>query len=310
MPTTLNPAHGDPCDVLEIAPDIVLVARAEEELSKLARDAKARGPQPSQPKPDATFKDPSVPPIDTAFRATVNRAGSSGGGVRSIRRFVGVLVAICLGVAVLTLKVSGDVAQQVITAWLPQFAGKTEAPDSAAPQEPSAVAAQQAATVQQAAATATAPPPVQPIDTTTQSGVATGGPARSADQAQMMQSMAHHLETFGKEIEELKGQLAELRANQEQMSRDMAKATDQKLKLSALPPRPAAPPRRPPPMIRPAQAAAAPVAPPPAQAYVPPPPGAPYSPPPGASTYAPPPQAAPQAAYDPNAPRPPLPVRE
>jgi len=302
MQATPNPAHSDPCDVLEIAPDIVLVARAEEELSKLARDAKARAPQP---KPGPTFvKDPSVPPIDTAFRATaVNRSGPS--GVRSIRRFVGVLVAVCLGVAVLTLKVSGDVAEQVIAAWIPQFAAKSESAENAAPQEQSAVAAQQGAT------TLPAPPPVQPIDTTTQSGVAPGAPARSPDQAQMMQSMAHHLETLGQEIEELKGQLAELRANQEQISRDMGKAADQKLKLSALPPRSAAPPpRRPPPMIRPAQAAAAPVAPPPGQAYVPPPPAASYPPPPVASTYAPPPPAAPQAPYDPNAPRPPLPVRE
>ena len=37
-----NPTQNDPHDVLEIAPDIVLVARAEQQLSRLARDAAKR----------------------------------------------------------------------------------------------------------------------------------------------------------------------------------------------------------------------------------------------------------------------------
>ena len=320
MQSTLDPAHNDPCDVLEIAPDIVLVARAEQELSKLARDAKARdvktrAPQP-QPKAGPTpVEDPSVPPIDTAFRATAvtrNRPSSAG---RAIRGFVGVLLAVLVGGAALTLKVSGDVAQQVLAAWVPHFAARATPPDNEAPQDQSAVAVQQAATAQPAAPTAATPPP-PPADTTAQTSVApTAAAAAPPDQAQMLQSMAHHLANVGQELEALKAQVAELKASQEQMSRDMAKATEkaaeQKLKLSALPPRPATvPPRRPPPTFRPAQAAMAPVAPPPPSAYVPPPQAAaPYPPPPVASTYAPPPQAAPQV-YDPNAPRPPMPVRE
>ena len=50
MQSTLNPSHIDPHDVLEIAPNVVLVARAEEELSRLARDAKKR---PAQTKSDS-----------------------------------------------------------------------------------------------------------------------------------------------------------------------------------------------------------------------------------------------------------------
>ena len=302
MQSTLNPAHGDPCDVLEIAPDIVLVARAEEELSKLARDVKTRAPQPPKSGPATFVEDPLVPPkIDTAFRATAVNRGRSSGSVLAIRRFVGVLLAICLGVAVLTLKVSGDVAQQLIAAWIPAFAAKSDAPGNPAPVEQRVAAAQPTAA-------AAAPPPVQPVDATTQNGVAPAA-AQSPDQAQMLQSMAHHLANLRQELEELKGQLAEMRASQEQMSRDIAEQKD-RTKVSALPPRPAAPlPRRTPPTVRPAQAAAAPVAPPPG-AYAPPPQAAaPYAPPLAAAPYVPPPQAAPQA-YDPNAPRPPLPVRE
>ena len=72
MQAIQSPASNDPHDVLEIAPDIVLVARAEEELSKLARDAKARAPElPPQPKPGPRLvEDSSVPSIDTGFRAT------------------------------------------------------------------------------------------------------------------------------------------------------------------------------------------------------------------------------------------------
>jgi hypothetical protein len=311
MQATQSPAGNDPHDVLEIAPDIVLVARAEEELSKLARDAKARAPElPPQPKPGPRLvEDSSVPSIDTGFRATAVNRGRPPRGGRAIRGFFGVMLAIFVGGAVLTLKVSGDVAQQVITAWIPAFAARSEPPDNPAPQEQSAAAAQPAAT-------AAVLPPVQPADATTQNGVAPAAAATTAapDQAQMLQSMAHHLANLRQEVDSLRGQLAELRASQEQMSRDMEKAAEQKdrMKLSALPARPAAPPpppRRAMPSFRPSQAAAAPMAPPPA-AYVPPPQAAaPYTPPPPASTY-PPPQAAPQTAYDPNAPRPPLPVRE
>src|SRR5262245_52103483 len=123
-----SPAGNDPHDVLEIAPDIVLVARAAGELSKLAPNGKPRAPQPQhppQPKAEPRFiEDPSVPPIDTGFRATaVNRSRPSRGG-RAIRGFFGVLLAVLVGGAVLTLKVSGDVAQQVFAAWIPNFAAR------------------------------------------------------------------------------------------------------------------------------------------------------------------------------------------
>lgn len=304
MQSTLNPAHGDPCDVLEIAPDIVLVARAEEELSKLARDVKTRASAPPQPKAGPTFlEDSSVPPIDTAFRATAVDRMRPSGRLKSMRRFVGVLLAIFLGIAVLTLKVSGDVAQQVFAAWIPEFASRSDPPESPAPQE------QSAATTQSAATAAAALPPVQPADATTQNGVQ---PTPVPDQAQMLQSMAHHLANLRQQVEELKGQLAEMKASQEQMSRDIDKSAEQKaMKLSALPPR-SAPPRRPQPTFRASQSAAVPVAPPPAAYVPPPPPAAPYAPPPQATTAVPPTAASayPPPPFDPNVPRPPLPVRE
>jgi len=310
MQSALNPAHNDPHDVLEIAPDIVLVARAEEELSKLAaRDAKTRAPQPqepAQPKQDLVSTEvASVPPIDTGFRATAVNPGRRSRGGRAIRGFFGVLLAVLVGGAVLTLKVSGDVAQQVIVAWLPQFAARSAPPDTTAP-----APAQSVATAEPAATAAPASPQLPPAEANAQNSATPAAAAQTPDQAQMMQSMAHHLANVGQELEELKAQVAELKASQEQMSRDMAKAAEQKPKLSALPARPAAPlPRKPPPTSRPAQSATAPMTPPPAAAY-PPPAASPNVPPAAASPYAPAPQATVQAPYDPNAPRPPMPVRE
>ena len=302
MQSTLNPAQNDPHDVLEIAPDIVLVARAEHELSKLARDAKTSAPQPQEPpqppkQGPTVVEDASVPSIDTAFRATAVNPGGRSKGARAIRGFFGVLLAVLVGGAVLTLKVSGDVAHQVIAAWMPQFAARSASADTTAPPE-----GQSVATAQPPAATAAqAPSQLLPADATAQSSTASAAAAQT-DQAQMMQSMAQHLANVGQELEQLKAQVAELKASQEQMSRDMTKAAEQKPKLTALPARPAAPPpRKPPSIFRPTQSATAPMTPPPAAAY--PPPAA-------ASPYAPPPQATAQAPYDPNAPRPPMPVRE
>jgi len=274
MQSTLNPAHSDPRDVLEIAPDVVLVARAEEELSRLARDAKKR---PAQTKSDSDVSaNASVPPVDTSFRATaVNdvkaRGARSSGGRQVMRGLIGLVLALCIGVAAVVARAGGDMAKELIATWIPQFAAKIS-PQPAPPVQ----------TLQDAAAPAPAAP--------------------TPDQAQLLQSMARDLASASRELEALKANVAELKANQEQMSRDLAKVSEQnqRLKVSALPPRPpAAPARKPSPAFR-QQATAA---------YVPPPPGAPYPPAQNGATYAPPPAGSPYAPYDPDAPRPPMPVR-
>ena len=306
MQSTLNPAHINPHDVLEIAPDVVLVARAEEELSRLARDTKKR---PAQTKSDSDVAaNASVPPVDTSFRATaVNdvkaRAARSSGGRQVMRGLIGLVLAVCIGVAAVVARAGGDMAKELIATWIPQFAARSSPSDDPAPAEtPSAPPAQETAT---AAAAPQPAPPVQTLEDT----AAPAPAASSPDQAQLLQSMARDLASASRELAALKANVGELKANQEQMSRDLAKVSEQnqRLKVSALPPRPpAAPARKPLPAFR-QQATAA---------YVPPPPGAPYPPAQNGATYAPPPAGAtsapPQAApapYDPDAPRPPMPVR-
>ena len=132
MQSTLNPAHINPHDVLEIAPDVVLVARAEEELSKLARDAKKR---PAQTKSDSDVAaNASVPPVDTSFRATaVNdvkaRAARSSGGRQVMRGLIGLVLAVCIGVAAVVARAGGDMAKELIATWIPQFAARSSPSD-------------------------------------------------------------------------------------------------------------------------------------------------------------------------------------
>jgi hypothetical protein len=286
-----NPTQNDPHDVLEIAPDIVLVARAEQQLSRLARDAAKRSPNPQvRSEPDFSAR-PSVPPVDTRFRSTVAGNAASRGGARStttrlIRGLAGLLLAVLIGVAGYIWQAYGDVAKESVASLLPQSLTTSSAPEGAeAPRQPD----------QPSQASEAAAPPQQPASAgqTTADSAAPAAPL--PDQAQLLQSMARDLASLGQELERLKTSVAELKANQDQMARDIAKASEQsqRLRVSALPPRSvAAAPHRPPPSFRPAQAAAAPIAAPPVGAYVPPPP---------------PPAAAP---VNPDVPRPPLPVRE
>jgi hypothetical protein len=284
-----NPADNDPHDVLEIAPDIVLVARAEQQLSRLARDAAKRSSNPQgRSEPDFSAR-PPVPPVDTRFRSIAAdkaaRSGASSTSTRVIRGLAGLLLAVGIGVAgYIWQEAYGEDAKQSVAALLPQSLMTSSTPQSAeAPQQTDAPAAQ--------ASEAASPP--QPAAQSQSAADSAAPAAPSPDQAQLLQSMARDLASMGRELEQLKASVAELKTNQEQMSRDMTRVSEQsqRLRVSALPPRPpTAAPHRPPPPLRPAQAAAAPIAPPPVAAYVPPPPTA--------------------APVSPDVPRPPLPVHE
>jgi hypothetical protein len=282
MQSTQNPTRTDPHDLLEIAPDVVLVARAEHELSKLARDVKRR---PSQlPQMASESAGSSAPAVDTTFRASDRNNGPSL-AARAVRGLVGLLLAICIAIAAVAWKTYGEVAGQVIANLLPEFVAKpvpsaesqtlVQLPASPAAQEPQEAAAAQPSASTQTAQDSAAPPA-----------------ATSPDQTELMQSMAHDLASVSRELAQLKASVAELKASQEQLSHEVARISEQRdrVRMSALPGRPVAPAtRRPPPSFRAGQATAAPIVSP-----------APYAPPP-------PPIA--QPPVDPDVPRPPMPVR-
>ncbi|SDT55735.1 PspA/IM30 family protein [Bradyrhizobium canariense] len=327
MQSTLNPKQSDPSDVLVIAPDVVLVAPGDKELSGVAHDAISR-PWNPQPQVGSDFSAvPPVPPVDTTFRpADIHDVRIPGyrpsGGGRAIRAFTAVLLATCIGGAAIAWQSSGNLAKQMVAKWAPKFVVTS----LLLPQEKPGATAQPTPPPVQAAVASDAPPqPAAPAQTAAETAPAQSAPESVApaiaalppESAQSIQSMARDLATAGQEIEQLKASVAQLKASQEQMSRDLAKASEAKaseartseakvsernLRPRPLPPPPrwaATPARRPTPTYPPAQAYPAPQA---AVAPLPPPAAAPYVPP----------QATPQPLTDPelsSVPRPPMPVR-
>jgi len=311
MHSTQNPQQVDP----HADPhDDVLVARIDEELSKLAHVA-MRDPLDPQTHMGSDFSaGAAVPPVDTTFRpAAVNHVQAPrlrpSFGVRAMRGFVGFLLAVCIGVAGVVWQAYGDAAKQMIARWTPQLVATSSPPPESPglPEQPNPPA------VQANAANAAPPQPAPPAQAAAE-GVA---PAAAApESAVLLESMARELASARQEIDQLK-------ASQEQMSREMAKAKAYEAKaslakaslakasqikasepnlrprISALPPRPvAAPVRRPMPPSYPPPQAAAPVLPQAPAPYVPRQP----EPPPQTTAQ---PQAEPELSP---VPRPPMPV--
>jgi hypothetical protein len=216
MQSTPNPNQTDPDDVLVIAPDIVLVARADK-----AQDAISR-PSDSQTHMAPDFSaGPSVLPVDTTFRAAaVNDVEVRGDrrsiGGRAIRACIGFLLAVCLAVAATLWQTYGDATKQIVARWVPQFALSSSSPQDnpGLPGQPGAAAVQ--------ASAAKAVPPAQMAP----EGVASTGATLSSESTQLLQSMAGDLAHAQQEIEQLKASVAELKASQQQMSRDTAKVSE------------------------------------------------------------------------------------
>jgi hypothetical protein len=204
------------------------------------------------------------------------------------KRVIIALLGLCGAMAAAAWQHYGDQAKAMAAEWTPPFvlAALPSATRPAVPEQPSASATEATATDQAAAQPATAAAPAQPEPA--------AAVAPSAESAQL-QSMAQDLAAMGRQVEELKTTIAQLRARQAQMAREFAKASEAKAvetrpaeqnqgpRVSALTPpapRPAVPPpvRKPKPAYSysPAPIAAAPAAPlPPAQAAAPLPPPAP-----------------------------------
>jgi hypothetical protein len=278
----------DPHDFLVVAPDVVLIAPADEELSSLAHDA-MRYPSDPQTHMGSDFSAGiPVPPVDTTSVSNVQVPGDWPSiGRRAVRAFTVSLLAACIGVSAIAWQSYGDVAKQIIARWAPQLVLA-----SSPPLENQGLLEQPSPPTVQASAAKAAPPQPAPLAQTAPEGVVPTAAALPPKSAQLLQSMALDLATARQEIEQLKAK---------QMSRDIAKASKQNLrpKISAPPPRSAAAPaRKPMPPFPPRQAAAAPTLP---QAAAP---SVPRQPEPQPQAWAQP-QAEPRLS---SVPRPPMPV--
>jgi hypothetical protein len=233
MHSTLDPKQTDPRD-------IVLVAPEDKELSNLARDAMSYSSDPQTRMGSDFSAGPPIPPVNMTFRpaAAVNNVQVPGDrpsiGRRAVRAFAGFLLTACIGGAGVAWQFYGDAAKRIIASWAPQLV-LTSSPllqNPAPPEQPSPP------TVQAVDVNAAPPQPAAPAQTAPK-GVAPTAAALSPDSAQLLQSMARDLASVGQEIEQLK-------ASQQQMSRDVAKRSEQnrRPRISAPPPRLAAAPAR------------------------------------------------------------------
>ena len=293
MLSTLHARENDPHDALEIAPDVVFSARADRPSPTLAPDALG----PAADRQSHIGSSAAAPSLDATFRATAadNRhvlREPSQARAWARRALIGFLFAIGSAFAATGWQHYGDRATSVIADWMPPFALTSPAP--ANPPESASPPVLQAAVVTEVSSQATSPAPD-----------AAAMPSSVSDQTPLIQSMAGDVATMRQQIEQLKASITELKAGQEQMSREMAKTVEarasessQRPRLSPPPLRPAAaaPTRKPRPTFSAAQTTPAPLPPPQA------------APPPAPPQTAPAPQATTQPDGEPVV-RPPMPLR-
>jgi hypothetical protein len=296
--------NNDPHDAVQISPDIVLASRPLSVAPALAPEITPR-PEPKidpafllkprmNPEPRfSTVAEPqaATPSVDTAVRVAasdgLSRQKRSSAGKWLRGAFVTMLFAGGSAAATVAWDKHGDTARQMLAEWTPALASLLPSTSQTAPVAAAQAAppADQAATDQAADQTA-APPATQ---------VAAAAPTTTqSDAAPSVQSMTRDLAAMAQQIEQLKANIAELKAGQEQMAREMAKPSapkpvadarprvDPRAQMSALPPRPAAPPvRKPKPVVSqtymPAYSPAPPAPPPPSHASAVPPPAAPVT---------------------------------
>jgi hypothetical protein len=220
---TQTDPHADPHDH-------VLVARVAEELSELAHDAIGRPSDSqvnvSQAKVGSDFAaGPSVLSVDATFRAAAVNDGKVRGsrpsaGARAIRVIIGFLLAVCIGGAAFAWQTYGDAAKQMVAQWAPQLGLASSPPlQNSGLSEQTGPPAVQASAAKAAAA--------QTVDPAQPAGaIASNTAALPPEGAQSQQSLAADLANAGQEIAQLKASIVQLKASQEQMSRDIAKLSE------------------------------------------------------------------------------------
>jgi hypothetical protein len=309
---------NDPHDSVQISSDVVMASRVSNEAPTLAPEFTTR-PEPKFAPEPKVASEPRVAPVpapqaeapsmDTAVRVTaddsLNRPRRSAAGKWLRGAFVTFLFAGGSAAATIAWENHGDIATQMLANWTPSLASLLPSTSQTAP-----VAAAQAAPDQAADQSAPAP--------AAQSAAAVAAPsATQPEAAPSVESMTRDMAAMAQQIELLKANIAELKAGQEQMVREMAKPSAPRpiaeakppvnlpARVSALPPRAPAP--IPPPVRKPKPVVSHTYAP----AYSPPP----LAPPPPSQAAAVPPPVAPpaattQAVADDDGPvvRPPMPV--
>jgi hypothetical protein len=255
---TKNDLH----DVLEIAPDVVLVARAAAEFPSLAPEAASQpfNRQPNMGTMGAAPDLAAAPKVDTTFRASdVNDIPGRRSGARWARTAsMAFLFAFISVIATAAWQRYGNEAQAMASGltpridladWLPWQKNGAAAPadTSAAPlasatvatatdqSTPSVPPAAQGADKAAAPASA-APAAAAPVAATPTAAAAPQAPP-AQDPAQTLQSVSQDVASLTQQVETLKASIAELKASQEQLSREITKPRETRPVETRLPER-------------------------------------------------------------------------
>ncbi|MEH2477472.1 gas vesicle protein [Nitrobacteraceae bacterium AZCC 2146] len=228
LTTTTPKPTDDPHDVTVVAPDVALMTPSDEELAKLARSLRHFANPQTRTGIDHPAA-PVVPPVDPTLRPAavgdVQAGWRTMGGQAARGVTAALLMAACTGAAAIAWQSYGGTAEQMIARWSPQrvLASLLPLEKPALPVQPTPPAV---------GATAANPTPANPTPAqsgspaqTAPEGVAPGAVAPSVGSAPSLGSMTNDIASARQEIEQLKASIEELKASQQQMSRDIAKAS-------------------------------------------------------------------------------------
>ena len=188
-------------------------------------------------------------------------------GRRALWTRVGLPLAACIVAAVLVLQSSyGDGAKLVVARWAPQLVSTPPSPPENLPSPaPAAPATFQVAAAESAPAQALPPPRVTTLAQAAPQDAAPAAPATAPDQTQLLQTIARDLANLERNIEQLRTNqqqmasdnakaIADLKANQDEMKRALARTSDQAPARATPPPAQPVPalrkPERPRPQVR------------------------------------------------------------
>ncbi|MFN5015809.1 hypothetical protein, partial [Bradyrhizobium sp.] len=208
MLATTTTKDGDAQPHAVIDPEIVLAARADRVTAEPDRRPPPRAAEISPPK------------IDPESRPAAPEAAASGSrssvGTWLVRTVLVVLFGVCSAVAAAAWQTYGDQAQELVAHWMPRISLMSNADrDGSAPaaaplsHETTTATASAAPQAQEPAANAAAAP-------------------LTSEQVQMLQSMARDIAALSQQVNELKAGIAQLKAGQDQVARDVARAAEAK----------------------------------------------------------------------------------
>jgi hypothetical protein len=223
---------NDPHDVLEIAPGVVLAARAEPEFSTLTPGTSRAAEPIFQTKPGGAA---ATPALDATFRADgadhiKAPSDRSAAGTWARRLFIGILLSVCGAVAAAPWQHYSDAAKAMIANWAPSLVATWSPPATAAPSAQPDTPAVSPPDAQPAAATAAPAQPAalaQPAAAPTQPA-APAQPAQAIAPSALAPDQGPSLVSMAQQIEQLKASVEQLKAGQEQMSRDIARVSEVK----------------------------------------------------------------------------------